>query len=359
MPIETGIWRIQKSADPVPLAGIDYEQHLQQIIVSDLTIVDCRLMLIGREVPTAFGGRIDILAIDADGNLTIIELKRDQTPREVVAQLLDYASWVRHLSSVAVAEIFIDYQQRFLEKETPKGINLALQQQFDYLPEELNASHRLLIVAGELDPSTERIVAYLQDQYAVDINVAFFRTFEDEGRHYLTRTWLVEPESLAAEASTSAAAREWNGEFYVCFREDKSRRWNDASKYGFISAGGGETFVRPLRNLQPGDRVWVHVSTKGYVGVGEVAETAAPPSKFMVDIDGTRKPLTEVELEAPNAFDEEQGEHFVAVDWIRSFDTQQGVWERGFFGIPLTVARPRSPKWRFTIERLKSLWCVD
>ena len=245
MPIETGIWRIQESADPVPLAGIDYEQHLQQIIASDLTIVDSRLMLIGREIPTAFGGRIDILAIDADGNLTIIELKRDQTPREVVAQLLDYASWVRHLSSVAIAEIFIDYQQRFLEKETPKGINLALQQQFNTLPEELNASHRLLIVAGELDPSTERIVAYLQDQYAVDINVAFFRTFEDEGRLYLTRTWLVEPESLAAEATTSAASRDWNGEFYVTFREDESRRWNDANKYGFISAGGGETFVRP------------------------------------------------------------------------------------------------------------------
>ena len=183
-------------------------------------------MLIGREVPTAFGGRIDILAIDADGNLTVIELKRNQTPREVVAQLLDYPSWVRHLSSEAIAEIFIDYQQHFLDTKTPVGIDVALQRQFNSVPDELNVSHRLLIVAGELDTSTERIVAYLQEQYAVDSNVAFFRTFEDEGRLYLTRTWLVEPESLAAEASTSAAMREWNGEFYVTFREDESRRWN-------------------------------------------------------------------------------------------------------------------------------------
>ena len=50
MPIETGIWRIHENADPVPLAGIDFEQHLQQIIASDLSIVDSRLVLIGREV---------------------------------------------------------------------------------------------------------------------------------------------------------------------------------------------------------------------------------------------------------------------------------------------------------------------
>ncbi len=358
MPIETGIWRIQESADPVPLAGIDYEQHLQQIIASDLTIVDSRLMLIGREVPTAFGGRIDILAIDADGNLTVIELKRDQTPREVVAQLLDYASWVRHLSSEAIAEIFIDYQIRFLDIKTPEGIDVALHRQFKSVPDELNIAHRLLIVAGELDSSTERIVSYLQDQYYADINVAFFRTFEDEGRLYLTRTWLAEPDSLAADNSSSATAREWNGEFYLAFREDESRQWDDARKYRFVSAGGGETYVGPLRNLQPGDRVWVHVPGKGYLGVGKVKAPAVRPDKFMVESDGTCKALTEFELKATNAFSEGQGEHFVGVRWIKSFDIQHGAWERGFFNYRGIVARPSSPKWHFTIERLRSLWGV-
>ena len=359
MPIETGIWRIQESADPVPLAGIDYEQHLQPIIASDLTIVDSRLMLIGREVPTAFGGRIDILAIDADGNLTVIELKRDQTPREVVAQLLDYASWVRRLSSEAIAEIFIDYQQRFLRKELPEGIDIALQRRFNSVPDELNAAHRLLIVAGELDPSTERIVSYLQEQYYADINVAFFRTFEDEGRLYLTRTWLAEPDSLAVDTSSSSTAREWNGEYYVAFREDESRRWDDASKYGFVSAGGGDTYVGPLKNLQPGDRVWVHVPGKGYLGVGRVMASAVRPGKFVVECDGTNKALTEFKLKAPNAFDEGQGEHFVAVSWIKSFDIQHGAWERVFFSYRGIVARPSSPKWHFTIDRLKSLWGVE
>jgi hypothetical protein len=41
-----------------------------------------------------FGGRIDLLAIAPDGALVLIELNRNRTPREVVAQSLDYAGWV-------------------------------------------------------------------------------------------------------------------------------------------------------------------------------------------------------------------------------------------------------------------------
>lgn len=360
MSIETAIWRIHQNLHPVPLEGIDYEQRLQQIIAADLSIVDPRLMVIGREVATSFGGSIDILAIDADGNLIVVELKRGRTPRDVVAQVLEYASWVRHQTPEAIAETFLDYQRRFLSVETPQGINAALEQKFNSIPDELNSSHRLVIVAAEIDSSTERIVTYLREQFAVDINVVFFRTFQDDDRLYLARTWLTEPDSLATEiSSSSAATSEWNGEYYVTFREDDSRKWNDASKYGFVSAGGGETYVGPLRNLQPGDRVWVHVSGKGYVGVGEVLAPAVRPGKFMVEINGARKPLAELELEAPNAFDEGQGEHFVAVRWIKSFDIQQGVWERGFFGNQNIVARPRSAKWHFTVDRLKALWEVN
>ena len=56
-------------------------------------------MVIGRQVGTAHGGRIDLLAISEDGSLTVIELKRDKTSRDIVAQILDYASWVGSLDT--------------------------------------------------------------------------------------------------------------------------------------------------------------------------------------------------------------------------------------------------------------------
>ena len=53
---------------------------------------------VGRRIrDTGFGGRIDLLAIAPDGSLILIELKRNRTPREVVAKALDYASWVEKL----------------------------------------------------------------------------------------------------------------------------------------------------------------------------------------------------------------------------------------------------------------------
>ena len=108
MSIEVAIWRIEEGLHPVSLDGMDYEQRLQEIIAADLSIVDPSLMVIGREVATSHGGRIDLLAIDADGNLIVVELKRGQTSREVVAQALDYASWVRHMNSEHIADVFID-----------------------------------------------------------------------------------------------------------------------------------------------------------------------------------------------------------------------------------------------------------
>ena len=62
-------------------------------------------MLIGRQEDTGFGGRIDLLAIAPDGSLVLIELKRDRTPRDVVAQALDYASWVEKLRAEDIAAL--------------------------------------------------------------------------------------------------------------------------------------------------------------------------------------------------------------------------------------------------------------
>ncbi len=46
--------------------------------------------------------------MDCEGNLAVVELKRDKTSREAVAQLLDYGSWVCDLTYDDVAEIYSD-----------------------------------------------------------------------------------------------------------------------------------------------------------------------------------------------------------------------------------------------------------
>ena len=102
------LWRIEEDR-PRPLAGagIGEEKRLESIIADDVKILGLgQLMLLGRQVATDYGARIDLLALDEEGTLYVIELKRARTPREVVAQVLDYGSWVRGVSAENLARIF-------------------------------------------------------------------------------------------------------------------------------------------------------------------------------------------------------------------------------------------------------------
>ena len=76
---------------------IPLEQKLEDWLESDISMLDSNLLVIGRQVRTDFEGIIDLLCIDNSGDLVVVELKKGRTPREVTAQSLDYASWVKDL----------------------------------------------------------------------------------------------------------------------------------------------------------------------------------------------------------------------------------------------------------------------
>ena len=83
---------------PLTRAKLATEEELENWIAKDPRRIGLDVLIIGRQVQTPYGGRIDLLGLDRDGCATVLELKRDRTPREVIAQVLDYASWVRKLT---------------------------------------------------------------------------------------------------------------------------------------------------------------------------------------------------------------------------------------------------------------------
>ena len=136
------------------------------------------------------------------------------------------------------------------------------------MPDELNETHQLVIVASQLDDSTERIVNYLSEEHNVPINALFFRIYRDGDREYLSSMWFIDP--FAESHNIWRAQRTVEGEFYVSFgHSDDGRHWQDAMKYGYVSGGGGVWYSNTLDLLEPGNRVWVNVPGKGYVGVGK------------------------------------------------------------------------------------------
>jgi RecB family endonuclease NucS len=67
-------------------ARLDLESRLESWLGRDICVLDRALLVIGRQVETDFGGIIDLLCLDHAGDIVVVELKRDKTPREITAQ---------------------------------------------------------------------------------------------------------------------------------------------------------------------------------------------------------------------------------------------------------------------------------
>jgi hypothetical protein len=92
------------------LCHLPSEATLEQYLEKDPSLLGERLLVIGRQVKTPHGKFIDLLAMDGEGNLHVLELKRDKTPRDVVAQVLDYGSWVSTLDRDSIIDLANDHR---------------------------------------------------------------------------------------------------------------------------------------------------------------------------------------------------------------------------------------------------------
>ena len=127
--------------------------------------------------------RPDLLGVDYEGNLVIAELKRDRAPREVVAQLLEYAAWAKTLSDEDIHQIGDAYFQ------THGEFQAAFCEEFDTdeVP-PLNRSLRLFIVAQRIPDRILKVCQFLRDSHDMDINCIVVSTFETESGDVLVTT---------------------------------------------------------------------------------------------------------------------------------------------------------------------------
>lgn len=162
---------------------------LEPWIASQPDIVGADLLIVGRQVQTR-SGPIDLLAIDSFGNTVIIELKRDELPRECLAQAIDYASDVAGWTVERLGEVCAAYLNKPLDVAFGEAFPDA-----DIENLSINSTQRIVLVGFAIESSLERMIEWLSDTYAVNINavvLSYART--KSGDEILTRTSIISEE---------------------------------------------------------------------------------------------------------------------------------------------------------------------
>lgn len=340
--MEIGVWRIDSGIQQLELGDMPTEEQLESLLEKDPTILGDRLMIIGRQVQTDRGKRIDLLAIDEEGTLRVLELKRGRAPREAVAQVLEYGAWVQKLSHQEILGLF--------GSTSPgQSLEVAFENTFGFAPpDEINAGHKLTLVSTQIDRDAQEIVEYLDAAYEVPINVIFFRYFKEGDREYIARNYLIdENQEPAGSRKKSSNKKElWNErDWYVAF----NRPWEDAVTHGFISAGGGDWYSNTLRRVPEGARIWVCIPKTGYVGYGVVT---GPPrvldNSHLASIDE----LDHFRYRHTNGAEE----WVLPVEWGQVVGLEDAVWQKGMFANQNSACKLRN---QFTVNVLYKAFSLD
>jgi hypothetical protein len=185
------LWKIE-SDDVIKISkeSVDYEHRLEKWLIEDISILSENLAVLGCQIVSPYGKKIDILAINSNGELVIIEFKHKKPNSEVITQLLDSATWIKELCYDELTNILNTYGKS--EYTDIKEFFVAT---FNNNAEEieLNSDHQMIIVGSEIDESTVRIINYLaKEPFYLRINAVNFNYYRDsDGHEFLAQSFVL------------------------------------------------------------------------------------------------------------------------------------------------------------------------
>lgn len=166
--------------------GITERKHLQEWLAYQPDALGEDLLVIQKE----FDGfdetreRLDLLALDKDGNLVIIENKLDDSGRDVVWQSLKYASYCASLTKGQIVGIYQQYINRYEPDNSQSDLNTPNSDAATRIAEFLDApdldevklnighSQRLMLVAANFRKEVTSTALWLLAQ---GINIQCFK----------------------------------------------------------------------------------------------------------------------------------------------------------------------------------------
>lgn len=145
------------------------------------------LLIINKELILPSGIRLDLLAIDKKANLVVIELKRDDSGRNLEWQSIKYVSYC---SNFLVEDIF-KYFAEYLGSDEDEA-QLLIEEFIDEEMDKLNENQRIILVSKEFHSDVVSAVLWLRD-YKIDIECVRFIPYIDQGRELFITTDMIIP----------------------------------------------------------------------------------------------------------------------------------------------------------------------
>jgi len=340
-------------------------KHIQEALAFDLEILEKDLLVICREYNQWAGSQkaIDILAIDRDGNLVVIELKRGTSDKTPDLQAIRYAGMVSVMSRSDIISTYQDYQklESFAEAEAEiAGFLISDENEYN-----LGMNVRIFLVAQDFSNEVVATVLWLNSQ-GLDVSCYTLSPYK-HGEDLILLSQRLIPLREAGEwqdkfvkkgrEAREGGSRSWNNEYYLSLWADF--RWDIGHRYSFVAAGGGTRYSRGIRRLPVGARVWINWIKHGYVAVGTVESKAVPGSEFTVITESGEQFLADIapfgkELAKYSGTDKEF--YAVRINWLHADHTDHVKYQAGLYGNQNVVCRPKDPKWEDTISALKKRW---
>ena len=143
------------------------EREFEDLLEKDATLVlGEQLCIISRQPPLSRSKqKIDLLALDRQGNCVIIELKRGKPSRTAITQILEYAAGVSQLSFTELEQLAYRWcQQQGMEFSTLT----ALHSEFfgyelgDIRKSAFNQKQRLVLISEGVDTRVLEVAEYLR-----------------------------------------------------------------------------------------------------------------------------------------------------------------------------------------------------
>jgi len=248
-----------KKIEPITFseAGFKERQNLQEWIAKNPNCLSEELLIIQKE----FAGfddtkeRLDLLALDKDGNLVVIENKLDGSGKDVVWQSLKYVSYCSSLSSKDIEQIFQEFLIKNNKDKTAREVLIEFFDNEDY-DEILNSgySQRIVLVAGNFRKEVTSTVMWLLNN-GIDISCFKVTPYKMESEFILDFNQII-PLKEAEEYIIKVAEKQKEE---VINKRLKSNRMEVYEKFWVDFLDGATKKTNLVENNNPVKNSWIRV----------------------------------------------------------------------------------------------------